>query len=137
MFQYNPGTGTLNRIPVQFPNFQNGLPTRPATVLIPGPNGAFYGIYSSYATPGMGVFKMNTDGSNLTLFPRYETNNTSGLAISMFLASDGNFRVTNYDSNNPNGDILTISPSDGTVLGSISPFAPLVGSRDLSGGAGL
>jgi uncharacterized repeat protein (TIGR03803 family) len=121
LFHFTPATGAVQTTPVNFPS-KNGLPSRPASSLIIGPNGNFYGLYVIYATSGEGVFELTAHG-NLTQFPFYTTREGGGAPGAMILASDGNFWLPNYNGNSGYGDIISLSPSDGALLQTLSPFS--------------
>jgi hypothetical protein len=94
LFHYTPATGTFQSTALNFPLF-NGLPSNPSSGLILGPNGNLYGLYHIYETDGLGVFEVrpvdSPDGSNLQLFPFYNTIDGGGSPDGLMLASDGNF----------------------------------------------
>ncbi len=121
LFHFIPSNGDFEAVQLHFPSFNN-LPSVPITGLTLGPNGIFYGLYTIYAQGGAGLFTMQLDGSNLQLFPEYNTLPSGGSPEAMLLASDGNFWVSNYDGNSGYGNILAISASQGTVLRTLSPL---------------
>ncbi len=88
-----------------------------------GPNGSLYGLYTVYGESGVGVFEVDVDGSNLQLFPFYNTIDGGGSPQSMMLASDGNFWVADYNGSSGYGDIISLSPTDGTLLQTFTPFS--------------
>lgn len=124
LFHYTEATGDLQAVPLNFPLF-NGLPSS-GFLLTLGANGNFYGLYGIYGTSGVGLFEVQADGSNLQLFPFYTTLDGGGSPQTMLLASDGNLWVANYNGSNGEGegDIITLSPSDGTLIRTLSPFSP-------------
>ncbi len=122
MFHYSPGTGSFQTISLRFPTFGNGLPSRPTTGLTLHPNGKFYGLYTIYAMGGAGLFEVDPDGSNLTLFPEYNTTRSGGSPEGVLLASDGNFWIADFNGSTGYGDIVKLSPSQGTVLQTLAPF---------------
>ncbi len=124
LFNYNVSTGTVSTVDLNFPEV-NGLPSA-GSMLTLGPNGNFYGIYGIYGVSGAGLFEVGVDGSNLTLFPFYTTQDGAGAPQGLLLASDGNFWIPNYNGTNGTssyGDIMTISPTDGSLIQTISPFS--------------
>jgi len=121
LFHYTESTGQITVVPMNFPLF-NGLPSSGSMLTI-GASGNFYGIYGIYGREGSGVFEIEPDGSNLQLFSFYSTQAGAGSPQAMLLASDGNFWVTNYNGTSGYGSILTISPADGTVIQTFSPFS--------------
>jgi len=121
IFHYTEATGTLSTAVVKFPTF-NGLPSH-GGVSVFGPNGNLYGLYSIYGTSGIGLFEVQTDGSNLQLFPFYNTIEGGGAPQGMILASDGNFWIPDFNGSSGYGDIITISLSNGTLLQTLTPFS--------------
>jgi uncharacterized repeat protein (TIGR03803 family) len=123
LFHYTEATGGLTAVPLNFPLF-GGLPSS-GFLLTLGPNGNFYGIYGIYGTSGAGLFEVQPDGSNLQLFSFYTTIDGAGAPQTMISASDGNLWVANYNGSNGEGygDIITLSPSDGTLIQTLSPFS--------------
>jgi uncharacterized repeat protein (TIGR03803 family) len=123
LFHYTEATGTLQTFPVSFPLIQGELPSSPIIMAF-GPNGNIYGLYGVYAIDGAGVFEVNTDGSNLHLFPFYTRSPGRGTPETMLLASDGNFWVADENGiSNSYGDIITLSPSDGSLIQTLQPFS--------------
>jgi uncharacterized repeat protein (TIGR03803 family) len=121
LFHYTESTGILTTAVLNFP-LVNGLPSR-GGVLTFGPNGSLYGLYTVYGESGVGVFDVDVDGSNLQLFPFYNTIDGGGSPQSMMLASDGNFWVADYNGSSGYGDIISLSPTDGTLLQTFTPFS--------------
>lgn len=121
LFHFVESSSTLTAVALNFPLF-NGLPSS-GSMLTVGPNGNFYGIYSIYGMSGAGLFEVDTDGSNLQLFPFYSTQDGAGSPQSMLLASDGNFWIANFNGTNGYGNIITVSPSDGSLIQTLSPFS--------------
>lgn len=118
LFHFTPSTGAFQTVALNFPMF-NGLPSRPASDLTVGANGNFYGLYHIYAHCCEGLFEVQPDGSNLKLLP---TDNTLKVASGLLLGSDGNFWTLEYNGGNGYGAILAISPSQGTVVQTRTPF---------------
>lgn len=123
LFHYTEATGEIQVFQLDFPSF-NGLPSS-GSMLTLGPNGNFYGLYEIYGKSGAGLFEVNPDGSNLQLFPFYTSRDGAGAPQTMILASDGNFWVDNYNgiSGEGYGDIVTLSPTDGSLVQTLSPFS--------------
>jgi uncharacterized repeat protein (TIGR03803 family) len=121
LFHYTEATGVLTTVAVDFP-LVNGLPSSGGASII-GPNGNLYGIYGVYGESGAGLFEVEVDGSNLQLFPFYNTIDGGGTPQSMILASDGNFWVADYNGSSGYGDIISLSPTDGTLLQTFAPFS--------------
>jgi uncharacterized repeat protein (TIGR03803 family) len=125
LFHYTEATGSLQSFSVNFPLIDGDLPSSPLMMTI-GPNGNIYGLYAIYAMDGAGVFEVNPDGSNLQLFPFYTTNPGRGTPYAMILASDGNFWVGDESgiAGKGYGDIITLSPADGSLIRTLQPFSP-------------
>src|SRR5271166_5544883 len=123
IFHYTEATGTLTTALVKFPTF-NGLPSHGGISAL-GPNGNLYGLYSIYGTSGIGMFEVQTDGSNLQLFPFYNTIDGGGSpdTYSLFLGSYGNVWLPDFNGSSGYGDIIALSPNDGTLLQSLTPFS--------------
>jgi uncharacterized repeat protein (TIGR03803 family) len=123
LFHYTESNGTFQSFPMNFPLIQGDLPSAPLMMAF-GPNGNFFGLYGIYATDGTGVFEVDTDGSNLQLFPFYTTSASRGVPEAMILASDGNFWVADQSGiTGSYGDIITLSPTDGSLIQTLQPFA--------------
>jgi uncharacterized repeat protein (TIGR03803 family) len=120
LFRYTPATGVFQII-LKFPLI-NGRPSL-GTAEVVGPNGNLYGLYFVAGTSGIGLFEVAVDGSNLQLFPFYNTIDGGGSPGQLILASDGNFWLADYNGSTGYGDILSLSPSDGTVLQTFTPFS--------------
>jgi hypothetical protein len=88
-----------------------------------GANGNLYGLYVIYGTSGEGLFELHVDGSNLQLFPFYTTVAGGGSPDGLLLATDGNFWVAEYNGKTGYGDIITLSPADGTLIQRLTPFS--------------
>jgi len=121
LFHYTESTGELTAVPVNFP-LVNGLPSA-GNVLAFGPNGNLFGLYGIYGESGVGLFEVEPDGSNLQLFPFYDTIDGGGSPQGMMLASDGNFWIPNYNGSSGYGDIISVSPADGTLIQTLTPFS--------------
>jgi len=121
LFHFTPATDAFHSVPVSFPNF-NGLPSRPGSPMVFGPNGNLYGLYVIYAKDGEGLFEVQPDGGNLQLFPFYTTTPAGGSPDGLLLASDGNFWIADYNGKTGYGDIVTLSPANGTLIQTLTPF---------------
>ena len=120
LFHFDPSTGDFQEAVLPFP-LENELPSVPTSGLTVGPNGNLYGLYSIYPQLGSGVFEMGLDGSNFQLLAEYTADR--GTAGSLLLATDGNFWVAEYDNGTTGyGDIVTLSPSDGALLETVTTF---------------
>jgi uncharacterized repeat protein (TIGR03803 family) len=120
IFHYVPATGDFQVLPgTMFPLFgDDGSVPRGMFIA----NGKIYGLYTIYLIGGSGLFEVNLDGSNLHLFPEYNTTTTGGSPSGVLLASDGNLWVAEHIANNSNGDLIAVSLSTGTVLKTLKPF---------------
>ena len=121
IFHYVPATGDFQVLPgTMFPLFgDDGSVPRGMFIA----NGKIYGLYTIYLIGGSGLFEVNLDGSNLHLFPEYNTTTTGGSPGGMLVASDGNLWVAEQTANNFNGDLIAVSLSTGTVLKTLNPFS--------------
>ena len=116
LFRFNPSGGAFTAVALQglvFPNNLSGM-------LVQGPNGNFYGFHTTYGVSGEGLFEVTPDGSSLTIFPFYTTHNVSDETL--LLASDGNFWITEYNGPNAYGDVVTVSPKDGSRIQTVVMF---------------
>ena len=120
LFHFLPPTGKLETKPLPFP-LVNSLPSRGDAPVF-GPNGHLYGLYHIYATPGMGVYEVNPDGSAFQLFPFYTHQNGAGSPDGLVSASDGTFWMANYNGTSGYGNIVEISPANGQLLKTVSLF---------------
>jgi uncharacterized repeat protein (TIGR03803 family) len=120
LFHYTPATGAFQSVALHFPQF-NGLPSSGFSLAF-GANGNFYGLYHIYGKSGEGLFEVQPDGSNLQLFPFYTTRAGGGSPDGLLLASDGNFWVADFNGSTGYGDIITLSPSTGTLIQTLTPF---------------
>jgi hypothetical protein len=89
--------------------------------LIVGPNGNLYGLYTIYPQIGTGLFEVALDGSNFQVFPEYNTGVASRSVL--LLATDGNFWAASFNGTQGYGNIVTVSPSDGTLVGTVAQFS--------------
>ena len=121
IFHYVPATGDFQVLPgTMFPLFgDDGSVPRGMFIA----NGKIYGLYTIYLIGGSGLFEVNLDGSNLQLFPEYDTTSNGGSPGSMLVASDGNLWVAEQTADNANGDLIALSLSTGTVLKTLNPFS--------------
>lgn len=117
---FTPSTGKVNVVAVNFPLI-NGLPSRGGGIIF-GRNGNLFGIYHIYATPGLGIFEVHADGSDLQLLPFFTTKNGGGSPDGLVLATDGNFWMADYNGLNGYGDIVKISPTTGKLLNRLQLF---------------
>jgi uncharacterized repeat protein (TIGR03803 family) len=124
LFHYTPATGDLTTVSINFPVFDTFSPSGPTSGLTFGPNGNLYGLYAIYAVGGLGLFEMETHGGNLQCFPFFETTEGGGSPDGLMLASDGNFWMAEYYGSDSYGNIMQLSPANGALLKTLSPFSP-------------
>jgi uncharacterized repeat protein (TIGR03803 family) len=123
IFHYVPATGDFQLLPgTAFPRFNGDFGSFPISSMVIA-NGKLYGLYTIYLIGGSGLFEVNLDGSNLHLFPEYNTTSNGGSPGGMLVASDGNLWVAEQTANNFNGDLIALSLSTGTVLKTLNPFS--------------
>jgi uncharacterized repeat protein (TIGR03803 family) len=121
VFQFTPSTGTLQSSALSFP-FPSGCPGFACFVqgiFALGPNGNLYGFYKVYPSFDPGLFEVEPNGSNLQFFPV-----VANLGPELLLASDGNFWYPATGSTY--GTLVTISPSDGAIVQTLTPFSESV-----------
>ena len=121
LFHFVPATGTLQSVALPFPEPSGcpGLACTAMNVASFGPDGNLYGFYAVYNAPGVaGIFEVQPDGSHLQLFSPYTT--TANPGTELLLASDGNFWFPKITSGS--GDIVSLSPSSGQVIQTLTPF---------------
>lgn len=122
LFHYNEVTNQITQSQLIFAKGIN-----PAVAVLPtfGANGNIYGIYENFEK-GVGVFEVQPSGANLQTFdslPNFEAIEIRGSA-SMTLGSDGNLWMTRYGVTGAgDGEILTISPTDGSIIQTLTPFS--------------
>ncbi len=119
LFIYNETTKKTQNIKLKLPKPDHFKGS--ASSLVFGANGNLYGIYGVAGT-GEGLFEIQPDGTNLVVFPALSnvfSGNTSGLV----LGSDGNLWMEQSGANAGFGQILTFSPTDGSLLQTLTPFS--------------
>jgi len=121
LFEYTPSTVVFQIVPVSFP-LVNGLQSGGAVEVV-GANGNFYGLYGVFTLSSAGLFEVDTDGSNVQLFPFYTTKDGDGTPDGLVLGSDGNFWMADFNGSTGYGDIISLSSSDGAVLQTFTPFS--------------
>jgi uncharacterized repeat protein (TIGR03803 family) len=121
LFNYDVPTGKLTNVPLRFPSI-NGFPSHGFDLTL-GRNGNLYGLYVIYAHRGAGLFEVQPDGSHLQLFPFYTTVAGAGAPEGLLLASDGNFWIASANGSTGYGNIVSISPSDGSLIQTLTPFS--------------
>lgn len=122
LFHFVPATGAFTAVALPFPS--TPLPQVPLGGLTLGPNGLLYGLYSIYGKGGVGLFEVATDGSQFQQFAEYNTTQDAGIADSLLLASDGTFWIAEFNGTTGYGDIVRVSPADGTLLQTVTTFSP-------------
>lgn len=124
LFHFTPASGALQSVtlPFDFPPGCPGLACFASNVLAFGPNGNLYGFYTVYDSADTGLYEVETNGSNFQLFSPI----SQGIGPELLLASDGNFWYPQSTGTSPDGDIVTLSPSTGTVVQILTPFSSLV-----------
>jgi uncharacterized repeat protein (TIGR03803 family) len=120
LFHYIEATGELQTSVLNFPEV-GGEATR-GNISAVGPDGNLYGIYSGPFVGGLGLFEVQLDGSNLQLYPVYTTSENVG-PDGLVLASDGNFWMADFYGAGGQGDIVTLSPTDGSLIQTLTPFS--------------
>jgi len=120
LFHYIEATGELQTTALAFPEI-GGFATGGAVTAI-GPDGNLYGTYTGVLVGGIGLFEVQLDGNNLQLFPLYTTDQNVS-PDGLVLASDGNFWMTEYYGSHGFGDIVTLSPKDGSLIQTLTPFS--------------
>jgi uncharacterized repeat protein (TIGR03803 family) len=119
IFHYVPATGDFQLLPgTAFPRFNGAFGSFPTTSMVIA-KGKLYGLYTIYKIGGAGLFEVNLDGSNLKLFPEYNTTPNGVTPTGLLLASDGNLWVSQNLPNN----LVALSLSTGTVLKTLKPFS--------------
>jgi uncharacterized repeat protein (TIGR03803 family) len=121
LFHYIESTGELQTASLVFP-VVNQVPTH-GTVSAIGPDGNLYGTYSGYLLNGIGLFQVQLGGANLQLYPVYTTNSNVS-PDGLVLGRDGNFWMAEYYGSDGFGDIVTLSPANGSLIRTLSLFSP-------------
>jgi uncharacterized repeat protein (TIGR03803 family) len=121
LFSYNPATGVFQIIDVKFP--LGGARQSGGAPGVIGPNGNLYGLYGVWGEDGIGLSEVRLNGEDLQLFPFYNKLVDGGTPDGLLLGSDGNIWLADYHGASGYGDIISLSPSDGTLLQTFSPFA--------------
>ncbi len=122
LFHYDEVAGTIEASPLALPS---GITDSNAFALVLGPNGNLYGMYSFCNENGgevTGLFEVQLNGGNLNVFPAI-ANFPVATPDGFVIGPDGNLWMAQYQAQSGWGDILTISPEDGTLVGVFSPFS--------------
>ena len=132
LFHYDEVAATLEATPLQLPS---GLTDSTASQLALGPNGNLYGLYSFFQqNVGLvaGLFEVQPNGSNLQVFPAIP-NFPEATSDGLVVGADGNLWMAQYQAQAGWGDILTISPTNGSLIQTLTPFsqASVVGGYPL------
>jgi len=120
LFHYLEATGELQTTALPFPIVGGEFTGGSVTAI--GPDGNLYGTYTGAFVGGIGLFEVQLDGSNLQLFPVYTTAAFSS-PDGLVLASDGNFWMAEFYGTGGSGDIVTLSPTDGSLIRTLTPFS--------------
>ena len=122
LVHYDEVAGTVEASALALPS---GITDSFPSALVLGPNGNLYGMYTFVSDDGTqvtGVFEVHPDGSNLHIFPAI-ANFPLATSDGFVVGSDGNLWMAQYQAQSGWGDILTISPKDGTLVQTLSPFS--------------
>jgi uncharacterized repeat protein (TIGR03803 family) len=119
-FIYNETTKKTQNIKLKLPKIFPHFKTTAADLVF-GANGNLYGIYGVAGT-NEGLFEIQPDGTNLTVFPVLQ-NLFSGTTSGLVLGSDGNLWMEQSGGNAGFGQIFTFSPTDGSLLQTLTPFS--------------
>jgi uncharacterized repeat protein (TIGR03803 family) len=118
LFHYNEATNNLQTF---------HLALKGAAVLpVFGANGNLYGFNEDLApNGGVGLFEVQPNGTNLQVFPFLQNFPIFEFDFSpLILGSDGNLWMTRYNAPFGQGEFLTFSPTNGSILQTLSPFSP-------------
>jgi hypothetical protein len=122
LFTYNPKTGVFKIIDetqsLQVNRRQSG--GAPGAI---GPDGELYGFHSVWGEDGIGLSEVRLNGKDLQLFPLYNNLVDGGQPDGLLLATDKNFWVADFHGASGYGDISTLSPADGSLLKTLTPFS--------------
>jgi len=124
LFHFDPAGGFQSvKLAFPFPPGCDGLACFGLGQLVMGRNGNLYGLYTIYDIGGVGLFEVQPDGSDLRLYPEYESNSTALATNGILLGSDGNLWLAGYNFGTNSGEIIALSPSTGKVIRTLSPFS--------------
>ncbi len=122
LFIYNPKTGVFKIINEtksrQLSRRQSG--GAPGAI---GPDGELYGFHGVWGEDGIGLSEVRLNGKDLQLFPFYNSLVDGGQPDGLLLATDKNFWVADFHGASGYGDIITLSPTDGSLLQTLTPFS--------------
>jgi uncharacterized repeat protein (TIGR03803 family) len=121
LFIYNESTRKTQTIKLNLPKGHKPFPSG-AGSLVFGANGNIYGLYGVPGV-GSGVFEIQPNGTNLVLFPT-STSLVEGITSGLALAGDGNLWMEQSQAEAGIGEIVTLSPTDGSVIQTLTPFSP-------------
>ncbi|MGA9355559.1 MAG: choice-of-anchor tandem repeat GloVer-containing protein [Terriglobales bacterium] len=118
LFIYNETTKKTQSINLKLPKPDHFKDS--GSSLVFGANGNLYGIYGVFGTEGL--FEVQPDGTNVVIFPAL-SNVFSGTTSGLVLGSDGNLWMEQSGAQAGFGQILTFSPTDGSLLQTLTPFS--------------
>jgi len=122
LFRYNPKTGVFKIINETklLPDSRRQSGGAPGAI---GPDGELYGFHGVWGKDGIGLFEVRLNGKDLQLFPFYNSLVDGGQPDGLLLATDKNFWVADFHGATGYGDIITLSPTDGSLLQTLTPFS--------------
>jgi uncharacterized repeat protein (TIGR03803 family) len=124
LYIYNEASGKTQKINLHLPVGQDNFPGT-ANFLGFGANGNLYGIYGT-AGEGCGLFEIQPNGTNLVLFPLFSSTDVELSLITssgLVLGGDGNLWAVQSGATAGVGQILTFSPTDGSLIQTLTPFS--------------
>jgi hypothetical protein len=120
LFIYNETTKKMQSINLKLPKGLDHFKGSASSIVF-GANGNLYGIYGVAGT-GEGLFEVQPDGTNRVVFLALE-NVFSGTTSGLVLGSDGNLWMEQSGAAAGYGEILTFSPTNGSLLQTLTPFS--------------
>jgi hypothetical protein len=121
LFTYNPKTGIFKIINETKSLRVSGRQSGGAPGAI-GPDGELYGFHSVWGQDGIGLSEVRLNGKDLKLFPFYNSLVDGGQPDGLLLATDKNFWVADFHGATGYGDVITLSPADGSLLKTLAAF---------------
>jgi uncharacterized repeat protein (TIGR03803 family) len=119
LFIYNESTKKMQSVNLELPKVDHFKGS--AASLAFGANGNLYGIYGVAGT-GEGLFEIQPDGTNRVIFSALSSV-FSGTTSGLVLGSDGNLWMEQSGAQAGYGQILTFSPTDGSLIQTLTPFS--------------